>query len=651
VMKKTFLLLGLFFLFLGTCSPVLAEDMDGDLDALLDSLDIEEDYKYEFPDIESEYHMHLGYRLADLGGLSQVFEYEYLGNSVTAGAEIKMFEFPHRFFVDADFASKEDYFGDVRYSYGDLILFRWLNNTFYHNLENYRLQDYDPLTANPEADGTQDAGHDYGISARENKFHLLVKAPRFPLHIYFDGFFMAKEGDRQQRNLLGNGDFNNMLLYSQGRSVDTLTSIYKVGVNSHLGLVEVDYSHTEKRFDVDKDPFLVEDYDINFARPAGDYDLSRIPELEGSGNSLKVHSSYTGQWVASATLLQNKRENNYSGAESEVIVGTGSVKWSPLTSLALALRYTHKDLDNESPTTLPVSYSYTIKQPVSSKTDALALTGRYKPLKGLTFRAKYVFQNIDRTNAGLWNLTDSTTKNSITLVADSRLHSKVLFNVKYGYQNISDPAYNTDPEHSHTGGIQLTWLPTPKANILFGYDFNHQERNNLNFSTTDDPWYREVDMNNLLVMGTFQVSKKFTLSASYTYQQYEVSQDLAYVNGGPQVDRNVSMDQRAHIITFGAHYRISDALYLVGEVTTTRSEGEFSPNVDDLLEPVSIASFSNMEQRYLLLHLGAEYKFSDDLSLDLNYRFGDFEDVLDNIYDDIDDEEAHIILLSATKKW
>ena len=650
-MKKTLFLLGLFFLFIGTFSPVQATEDEGDLDFLLDSLDIEEDYRYEFPVIDPAVHLHLGYRLAELSGLSEVFEYEYLEDSVTAGAELRMFMFPHRLFLDVDFANKEDYFGDLRYAYGDFVLFRWLNNSFYHNLENIRLYDYDPLTPNPAVDGTQDAAREYGISDRENKFHLMVRAPRFPLHAYFDGFYMAKEGDTQQRNLLGSGYFNNMLLSSQSRSLDTLTSIYKFGVNSHLGLVEVDFSHTEKRFDVDKDPVLVESYGSSGVRPAGDYQLSRIPELEGSGNTLKVHSSHTGQWVASATLLQNKRENNYSGANSEVIIGTGSVRWSPLTSLALALRYTHKDLDNESPTTLPVSYSYTIKQPVSSKTDTLSLTGRYKPVKGLSFRAKYVFRKINRTNAGLWNLTDSTTKNGITLTADSRLHSKVLFNVKYAYQNISDPAYNTDPEHSHTGGMQLTWLPHPKANILISYDFNHQERNNINFKYTDEPWYREVDMNNLFAMGTFQVSKKFTLNASYSYLQYEVLQDMVYENGGALVDRHVPFDQRAHVITFGAHYRVSDALYLLGEVTTTRSEGGFSPNADDLVEPVSIASFSRMEQRYFLLHLGAEYKVSEDLSLDLDYRFGDFEDGLDNIYDDIDDGEAHIVLLSATKKW
>ncbi|MCK5504807.1 MAG: MtrB/PioB family outer membrane beta-barrel protein, partial [Thermodesulfovibrionia bacterium] len=530
-MKKTFLLVGLFFLFIGTCSPVLADEADDELDLLLDSLDIEEDYKYEFPEIEPSAHFHLGYRFVDLDGSSQVFEYEYLENSVAAGGELRLFNFPHRFFLDVDFVNKEDYFGEIRYAYSDLVTFRWLNNSYFHNLENIRLQSFDPLTSSPDADGTQDAGRDYGIGVGQNKINLVVKAPNFPLHTYFSGFYMAKDGDAQQRNLGGSGWFNNMLLYSQGRSVDNVTSIYKIGANSHLGLVEVDFAHIEKRFSVDSDPAMVETYTASGFRPAGDYAHSLTPELEGSGNILKIHSSYTGKWVGSATLLQNERENNYSGAESEMIVGTGSVRWSPLTSLTLALNYRHRDLDNESPATVTVtnldpppvcSDTYAVRQPISSNSDTLSLSGRYKPVKGLTFRGKYVFQKIDRTNGGAWNLTDSTTKNTITLVADSRLHSKVLFNIKYAYQNISDPAYNTDPEHSHTGRIDLTWLPHPKFNMIFSYDLNRQERDTLNFISTDEARYREADTDNLLVMGTYQVSKKFTFNASYSYLQYEV---------------------------------------------------------------------------------------------------------------------------------
>jgi len=663
-MKKTFLAFGLFFLFAGSGLPVLADELD-ELD-LLGSLDIEEDYAYAFPDIPLEAHMHAGFRIVDLDDSSRVFEYEYLESSVTFGGDFRDFKYPHRFYFDFDFANKEDYFGDLRYAYGDYVLFRWLNNTFYHNLTNIQLYDYDPLTPSPGVE-VLDAGHEYGITARENKFHLIAKAPRFPLHVYFDGFYLVKDGDTQQRNLLGSGYFNNMQRASQKRNVDNATRIYKVGANSHLGLVEVDYAHTEKRFDVHDDRVLEGEFTPSGYRPAGIYEYSRVPEMEGSGNSLKVHSSYTGQWVISASFLQNDRENNYSGAESTEMIGAGSLMWNPMTSLAFALRYTHRDLDNDSPnnntvTNLAVpesSYSYFVKKPVSSNTDTLSLTGRYRPRKGLTFRAKYDYQNIDRSGVGSWDLPDSTTRNAITLTADSRLHNTLLLNLKYAYKNVSDPAYNTEPEDTNAGRLALTWLPHPAVNLIFSYDLERQERDNLNYAEETQlvgdeiPWDRDADLDNARILGTFQLSPKLTLTGTYSYLRFKVTQDLVYENlaGDQLVDNNVDMDQKAHVFTLGVHYRLSEVLYLLGEITYTKSKGEFSPSSVDLTNPVSIASFSRMEQSYFLLHLGGQYLFNEDLTMDLDYRYGDLQDERDNPYDDIEDGEAHIVILSATKKW
>jgi predicted porin len=636
-MKKTFLVLGLFFLLIGSCLPVLAEEQD-ELDLMLESLDIQEDYVYEFPEIPPSAHLHLGYRFVDLDGSSQVFEYEYLENSVTFGAEVRAFNFPHRFFLDLDFANKEDYFP---------------------------LYYYDPLTPSPGID-LRDAGREYGITARDNKFHVIAKAPRFPLHVYFDGFYLVKDGDKQQRNLLGSGFFNDMQRASQGRGVENITRIYKIGANSHLGMVEVDFAHFEKRFDVDSTPVLEDDYTASGFRPAGTYEHSLIPELEGSGNTLKIHSSYTGQWVASASFLQNDRESNYSGAKSDSLIGAGSLTWNPMTSLLFALRYTHRDLDNQNPESVSVTnladsattLSYSVKPPVSSNTDTLSLTGRYRPKNGITFRAKYDYQKIDRSAAEIWDLPDSTTRNGISMIADTRLHSSLMLNLKYAYKNVADPAYNTEPEHSNAGHLALTWLPHPAVNLLFSYDLDRQERANLNFAGAsefagDVPWYREADLDSARILGTFQVSPKLTLTGTYSFLQYKVVQDLVYDNlaGDPQVDKDVPMEQKAHVFTVGAYYNLTDALYLLGELTYTRSEGGFYPSSDDLLEPISIASFSSMEQDYLLLHLGGQYKFSDSLSADLDYRYGNLEDRLENIYDDIDDGEAHIVILSATKRW
>ena len=145
VMKRVLLIFGLFFWVACIYQPALAEDQDEDLDMLLESLDIEEDYAYEFPVIDPDITLKLGYRIVDLDDSAEVFEYEHLDDSIMGGVELRIFNYPNRFYLDFEYLNEEDYFADLRYAYGDLFLVRILNNTFYHNLDNIKLYDYDPL--------------------------------------------------------------------------------------------------------------------------------------------------------------------------------------------------------------------------------------------------------------------------------------------------------------------------------------------------------------------------------------------------------------------------------------------------------------------------------------------------------------------------
>lgn len=658
--KRAVFFFGLFFLIAGINQPVLAEEQDEDLEMLLESLDIEEDYVYDFPEIEPEISVSLGYRIVDQNNSAEVFEYEYLDDSVMVGAELRTFSYPNRFYLNFEYLNKEDYFADLRYAYGNLFLTRILNNTFYHNLNNIRLFDYDPMTASPGID-RRDAGKEYGVTAGTTKFHFMLKAPDFPLHVYFDGFYLARDGDTQQRNLLGSGFFNNMQRTSQIRDVDWTTRIYKFGANSHLGMIELDYAHMEKRFDVDDDPVFEDVYTPSGYRPAGVYQHSRIPETEGSGDSIRIHTSYTGKWVASASFFHDDRDNNKSKADSETTVGQGAVIWNPNSSLAFSVRYAHRDLDLHSPATVTVtdvanpanSFEYDVKKPISSNTDTVIVTGRYRPKKGLTFRAKYNYKEIDRTSAEKWNVEPKTRTNGISLQADSRLHRTLLLNLKYQYKNVDDPAYNTEPEDANAGRAALTWIPHPKVNLLISYNLDRQSRDHLSFADTDEPWDRDVDLDNFRAIGTFQPATNLIVSTSYGYMRYKVEQDLVYDNlaGDPQVDKNVPMEDKAHVFTLAAHYRLSEKLYVTGDITYTKSEGDFDPNSDDLLEPVSIGSFAELDRRDFILHLGGEYSFESGLSMGLDYRYGDLDDKSDNIYDDVEDGEAHIISINASKKW
>ena len=195
---------------------------------------------------------------------------------------------------------------------------------------------------------------------------------------------------------------------SDSRDIDSLTSVYTIGANSHLGPVEADLSHSEKRFDVDGDSVLNR-YDWGrTGRTGGDYFHNLIPELKSSTNTLKLHTAYTGGLVASATVSQTEKENRDSGAKADYLFAAGDVTWMPIDSLTFFLKYRHQERDYDNPDAVIVqnlSFPYTLniydpilRSSIPSISDAVTGTVRYRPLRGVLLKADYTYEDIRRND-------------------------------------------------------------------------------------------------------------------------------------------------------------------------------------------------------------------------------------------------------------
>ena len=261
---------------------------------------------YVFPDIKPEISLTGGYRYVHLNGSSKAAEYEYLHNSLVLGGELRTVSIEPPVALDLDVRNEKDYYGDISYAYKDLVLFRAVNSTLFHNLDNIRLFEFSPP---PALVDNKDPHEKYGIKVGMSNLLLRFKTPDFPAHLYFEGNFVDKDGTAEQMFYHQFLDRTKNTRTSERRDIDLLTSVYTVGANSHLGPVEADLSHSEKRFDVSGDRVLVDRFDATAGTPsrtAGDYFHNLIPELKSSTNTLKLHTSYTGGLVASATLVKDR---------------------------------------------------------------------------------------------------------------------------------------------------------------------------------------------------------------------------------------------------------------------------------------------------------------------------------------------------------
>lgn len=137
---------------------------------------------YVYPVIKPDISITSGYRFVNSKDSSRAEEYEYLHNSLLLSGEARLFSFPHRFHLDADFRNTKDYFGDMSYAYEDIVVFRGINRTLFHNLDNITLIDLDPSTVNPQGSMVtrRDAGEQYGVKTGLSNLTLRLKTPDFP---------------------------------------------------------------------------------------------------------------------------------------------------------------------------------------------------------------------------------------------------------------------------------------------------------------------------------------------------------------------------------------------------------------------------------------------------------------------------------------
>jgi hypothetical protein len=655
-MKMLQIILLLLLAVLLAAAPAVAEENASEelsleeLEAMLEEEDVQ---VYEFPKVPSTYRLEVGYRFVDSSGAESAIDYEHLDDSVTFGLGARVFRFPHRFFFEFEFENERDYFGELHYAYGDMGFFRSTNRMVHHNLDRVNLIDLDPLALSPPSPDIdeRDPGVEYETKTAINDYFTRLKPHDVPAHLFFDYWAVNKKGDMQDVSLIGCGSLNciptpsNIVWVSQSRDVDWTTRKYTVGANGHLGPVETEVLYFQKDFENDGDKALFDSYTASGFRPAGTFPHALVPETEGHGGTVKLHSSYTGKLVATASFSYRERENDESGAEADYFLGTGSVTYMPVTNLTFFLRFMHKDKDAEN--------APGVKDPISRTSDAVSLTARYRPLRGLTLKGRYAYEYIDRDNAALWDLEDTTQKHLVSVSGRYSLPGSVKLEAEYTFRQLQDPAYNTEPDYSNGGTLSASWLPSNRLTTLLSFSMTREERENLRYDTTFDAKNREADYYRLMATATLLAGEKVTCSASYAYLKNDIEQDIVYADllGVPQIDRGTEYEDENHHYSLSVDYLPRERLSLHADFSYTDGEASFSPGNADLLQPVSVASFSDLDISEMSVTAAGDYRHTSGYGIGLEYSYVDVDEDGENPHDGFETGSAHIAMVKVSKKW
>ncbi|MGD8352308.1 MAG: TonB-dependent receptor [Nitrospirota bacterium] len=629
---------------------------------------------YHFPEIEPSYGLTGGYWLSGVKGSRRAAEYYYLEDSPSFGTSVIAFPFPHRLHFEIEFLNEKDYLSDLRYAYKDLVLLRAVARGLFHNLGGVTLiPGGDPVRINgavfsPGDAVTSDPDESFGYRASLGAVSLRLKAPDYPAHAFVRTWYVDKEGDRQGRFLGGSAFFTDIERVSERSEVDRLTTDVEAGVNSHLGPVEAQYSHSEMRFSNDAGISGFQ-YTAAPLRAAGTYPRNVVPELEGSTDTVKVHTSYTGRLVASATFSAGDMDNETSSASADYYLASGEVVWTPASKFTSALRYRYEKRDVKNPDSLTDDYlgfpdadfaSITgIRDSISADINTLSLTARYRPTSRVTVGADASHRRTDRENAGAWGIEDSTDETALGASLRLRLSSKLRLKARYRYKEYDDPAYNTQADDSHSGDLSVTWIPLSRVVVFAGYGLTRESRDHLHLLVegidvgAED---RRVSRDRVTAVVTFVLREDLSLTGSYGYWKSKVEQDLAYGNAGdplsPFLDPGVDYGDNTWNYSASVDYSPLEQLDLHAGVSFTEAKAGFDPGIAPALQPVSLGSLSKLRLRETAYDLEARYGFPEDLDLGFRFEYRDLDEEIENQQNpEIQDGTAQVYMVTLSKRW
>jgi len=616
------------------------------------------------PAYQGEGSFYLGFRWVDLDGSSRAAKYEDDDSSLVFGVDGMAFPLPHRYHLFGEYLSQDNYYVDAGYAYRDLVLFRNILVGVHHNLDHYNYL----YTGQPPEIIYDDRnpGDEYSVDFVKNDLFLRLKTPDFPLHTFFRHHYVNREGSIEERFL--EGGFGNLVLTSESRDIDWESQGLSLGANSHLGPVEVEYEYFRTDFDPGAGWVLYDPYPASFGRPADTYPHNAYPETESYANSLRLHTSFTGQVTAAATLSNSEDSNTTSGTESETWRGAFDLRWLPDPVIGLFFKYRHRERDNDNPGQMTLTgfvnrITYPVRQPVSTRSDLFSFSTRYRPLARVNLIGNYDFEHRERSDLDDWQtLEEDTDIHRLGLVAHARPLDTLKLQAAYDYNHYVDPSYNTEPDNINKLRLSATYTPTTWLTALFDYCLSLTSRDDLLYKNSEPPLLleggeRDGQTDRILGSLSFVLSEKASLTASWVYNRWEIEQDLAYAlwnttgTGGtlPYYDRGVSYTDSANTFGLSFYYQLRKDLSLTTDLVYTIAEGEYLPGYGVQGDPSVLSSFSYLETTETMLTVELAKRIMEDWEVGLRFEADFFDDRSSLSGSDQQDGELYITTISLKR--
>jgi hypothetical protein len=585
------------------------------------------------------------YEWVNQSGGARAGEYQYLRDSAGGSARFEYDPLPQRFEIDVDYLNSKDYFGEMEYAYRDIIKLNVLTRGIYHNLDHLSLGPDDPSTPSPSFED-RNPDDTYAVEDTIRKAFIRFKTPDFPFHIYASAVTVDRGGTIQQLFLLPGGGVHKI---SESRYIDWHTEEITMGVNSHLGPLEADYNHAEKKFEAGGEKVLI-DVVNGIAYPH-----NLVPDLKSSLDTIKLHTAYTGRIVGAVTYSSGDKKNLDSNAKSDFRNAAGDLTLVPVAGLNIVVKYRHYDLSVDNPSTISLAYlgnaTYNVRPSLSSKRDVATGLVSYRLNDRTGVKGYYTVQTIERTPASngtyipllispvvlgttpdFWEVAHRTTKTTEGFGFNYRLMKKVYLRADITATQTANPAYANDPDHSGTAKVSMNWNPTQRIFAFVSFDGIREKRSDMSAPLAGGS--RETAIDQALGSVTVQLGDRSAVTASYLYFKNRTDQTLTYIDERGQfiLEDGVPYRDTANVVSLSANHALTETIFVTADGLRSYTKGYFRVS-GSVPGSNGIDTLSDLEVVEDIVSASVEWRWSRRFSGEFRYQYRHYDDRLDNTQD------------------
>ncbi|MBU5636643.1 hypothetical protein KOM00_07830 [Geomonas sp. Red69] len=626
------------------------------------------------------------------GERARALEYGFLKSSRSGGLFYRHMEKDTNLELEGFYLNENDYHGDLLMDYRGDYRLHLRTESLYHNMDRELL--FTPSFQAGRNDGptpatysaVQDPVRDYGVSVVQDRADFRYRLHNFPLHVNLGYWRYVKEGTIQQRFADTAFEGTTNTLYAQPRSVDHQIQEGRVGLDSHLGPVDLVYDFKVRYFE-DRLSTPVASYEPRNAIDSTPDFLGGLrqhnenPDSSFFSHTIKLHSSLAGGLVGSGSYSFEQRENltelsDTTGVRRMKVYlqnAAGDLVYTPCRTYTFALKYRRQEIDhgNRGPLTNNSYVDPVLAKPaVETTRDLVTGTVSYRPSLKLALVGEYRgdFQRRSEVSpvpsSTTWALPDSTATHTGSLSVYYRPVKGLRSSVHYSYATTDNPSYGASFQNRQEAKVLLTYALNNRWGLTSHAVLRRDENKDIDKFLINYPFQplsyslapltsRSGNSENANIGVWWVPIPKLTVGANYSYLHQEVEQGILFTGVFNGSEAASQFSSRSHVYGVNASYTLGEKCDLAVTAQQIRSAAAFTPSDTTFtVIPGSTTGIKAItEQDTVISSLSArgEYRFSSVLSTTLEYTLNDYNE-LKSAYKSYSGT-VHAIVAGLAAKW